>query len=86
MTQSMFLNFARSIFSQVLSVYVESPYLESPVAIGSRKASINCKPENFVPNTGSKIEHGHMLPLDVTSAYKEKENHKQFWLNGVSHC
>lgn len=59
----MFLNFARSIFSQVLSVYVESPYLESPVAIGNRKASINCKPENFVPNTGSKIERGHICCL-----------------------
>lgn len=63
MTHSMFLNFARSAFSQVLSVSVESPYLESPVAIGSRKANINCKPENFVQNTGSKIERGCLCCL-----------------------
>ncbi|KAI1241721.1 hypothetical protein IHE44_0005210 [Lamprotornis superbus] len=29
-----------------------SPYLESPLAIGSRKPHINCKPENPVQNTG----------------------------------
>lgn len=67
MTHSMFLNFARSAFSQVLSVSVESPYLECPLAIGSRKACINCKPENSVQNTGGKIECGCLYCLLMCS-------------------
>lgn len=64
-THSMFLNFARSTFSQVLSVSVESPYLESPLAIGSVKAHINCKPENFIQNTGTKIACGSLSCLSM---------------------
>lgn len=75
MTHSMFLNFAGSAFSQVLSVSVQSPYLESPLAIGSRKAHINCKPENSVQNTGGKIKCGCLgcLLMCSKSIYKKKK-------------
>jgi len=72
MTHSMFLNFARSAFSQVLSVSVESPYLESPLAIGSRKECVSCKPENFVQTRGGKTECGCLCCLNVSTVNKEK--------------